>query len=435
MTTRQSLQSPVQSPVHTPVHIVVLGAGYAGMVAALRLAHNAGRLPVRITLVNGSETFVERIRLHQAAAAERIRQRLIPDLLKGTRVCFVCGFATAIAPQDQQVTVRTDRGVATLGYDYLLYALGSATGKDSIPGVREHALAVGNPADSAPLREQLHRLHAGASVVVVGGGLTGIETAAELADQYRALRVQLVTAGRVGRGLSARGRAYVQHALGRLGVRVQEEMRVEYVEAHAVAAADGGRLPFDLCVWAGSMRALPLAREAGLAVNERGQILVDANLRSITAPSIYAAGDAAAFVPEAGVKTRMACATAVPMGAHAADNLHAELAGKDQQPFRFGYVAQCISLGRSDGLLQMVRADDSPLDHVLTGRSAAAVKESICRTVALVATKGWAAGAYRWRQSSGGLSGEPRGKPSGAASHTGSRQPVLAETRQVRDRG
>ena len=79
--------------------IVILGAGYAGMTAALRLAHKTRRLPVEITLVNGSATFVERIRLHQAAAAEQVRQRSIPKLLHGTHVRFVQGWAAAIAPQ------------------------------------------------------------------------------------------------------------------------------------------------------------------------------------------------------------------------------------------------------------------------------------------------------------------------------------------------
>src|SRR5687768_6677000 len=117
--------------------IVVLGAGYAGMAATLRLAHKTRRLPVEIILVNGSATFVERIRLHQAAASEQIRQRSIPELLKGTHVRFMQGWVSAMTPQTQQVTVRTEAGSETLGYDYLLYALGSRADKDSVAGVHE----------------------------------------------------------------------------------------------------------------------------------------------------------------------------------------------------------------------------------------------------------------------------------------------------------
>jgi len=380
--------------------IVILGAGYAGMAAALRLARKTRRLPVEIILVNGSAIFVERIRLHQAAASERLRQRSIPELLKGTRVRFMQGWVCAMTPQTQQVTVRTEAGSETLGYDYLLYTLGSRADKDSVAGVHEHALAVGNPGDSELLRQGLQQLAAGGldagEIVVVGGGLTGIETATEIAERYPGLHVRLVTAGRVGYGLSERGRAYLRRTFARLGVAVQEGARVERVEANAVVTASGQAIPFGLCIWAGPFQALPLAHEAGLAVNSRGQILIDAAMRSLSSPTIYAAGDSAAFAPEVGLTMRMACATAVPMAAHAADNLYAQLVNEPQQPFRFGYLVQCISLGRRDGLIQRVRADDSPTDRIMTGHPAAWFKEAICRSAALAATVGWIAGAYNW---------------------------------------
>jgi NADH dehydrogenase FAD-containing subunit len=398
------------------IHIVILGAGYAGMAAALRLAHKTRRLPVEITLVNGSATFVERIRLHQAAAAEPVRQRSISVLLRGTRVRFVRGWVVALAPQAQQVRLRTDAGSEILAYDYLLYALGSRTDKDSVAGVREHALAMGNPADSELLRQRLLQLgeydpNPAGEVVVVGGGLTGIESAAEIAERYPTLRVRLVTAGRLGPGLSERGRTYLRRTFSRLGIAVQEGLRVERVEAQALVAANGQSIPFKLCVWAGPFQALPLAREAGLAVNTRGQIIIDAAMRSLTSPSIYVAGDSAAFAPEVGIAMRMACATAMPMAAHAADNLYAELVGEPQRPFRFGYVAQCISLGRHDGLLQHVNADDSPTDRIVTGRPAAWIKEAICRAAALAATVVWVARSYRWWQWEGTAVGEPSSRP------------------------
>jgi NADH dehydrogenase len=378
---------------------IILGAGYAGMTAALRLAHKTRGLPVEITLVNGSADFVERIRLHQVAAAERIKQRSIQKLLEGTGVRFVQGWVTGLAPAAQQVTVRTAAGEETLGYDTLLYTLGSRTDKDSVAGVREYALAVGDPSDGERLQQRLHKLAEagyGGEVVVVGGGLTGIETASELAERYPALPVRLVTAGRLGYGLSERGRAYIRRTFDRLGIAVQEQTRVERVTDGAVVTASGQVILCGLCVWAGSFQALPLAREAGLATNNRGQILIDANMRSITSPAIYAAGDSAAFVPPVGLTMRMACATAVPMAAHAADNLSALLNGEPQQPFRFGYVVQCISLGRRDGLIQRVQADDSPLERIWTGRPAAWFKEFICRSAALAATVGWIARSYTW---------------------------------------
>ncbi len=379
--------------------IIILGAGYAGMTAALRLAHKTRRLPVEITLVNGSAAFVERIRLHQSAAAERVKQRPIQKLLAGTGVRFVQGWVTGLSPAAQQVTVRTAAGEETLSYDTLLYTLGSGTDKDSVAGVREYALAVGDPRDGELLQQRLLELAEagyGNEVVIVGGGLTGIETATEIAERYPILPVRLVTAGRLGYGLSERGRAYIRRTFDRLGIAVQEHARVERVTDSAVITASGQVIPCGLCIWAGSFQALPLAREAGLAVNNCGQILIDANMRSLTSRAIYAAGDSAAFTRGVGLSMRMACATAEPMAAHAADNLYAQLTGQPLQPFQFGYLVQCISLGRRDGLIQRVQADDSPVERIWTGRPAAWVKEAICRGAALAATKGWLARSYTW---------------------------------------
>ena len=119
--------------------------------------------------------------------------------MAGTGVRFLQGWVTGLSPTAQQVTVRTARGEETLHYDTLLYTLGSRTDKDRVPGVREYALAVGDQSDGERLQQRLRDLAEGGygdEVVVVGGGLTGIETATELAERYPALPVRLVTAGR-----------------------------------------------------------------------------------------------------------------------------------------------------------------------------------------------------------------------------------------------
>ena len=137
--------------------------------------------------------------------------------------------------------------------------------------------------------------------------------------------------------------------------------------------SDGQRFESDVTVWAGAFGVPSLAREAGIAVNRIGQIIVDPYLRSVSHPEIFAVGDAAA------TGLRMACATAMPIGAHAADNLTAVLRGNPLKPFRFGFGGRCISLGRHDGLIQMVNSDDSPREFIFTGRTAAFFKETICR--------------------------------------------------------
>jgi NADH dehydrogenase FAD-containing subunit len=135
-----------------------------------------------------------------------------------------------------------------------------------------------------------------------------------------------------------------------------------------------------------------LAAAAGLPVDPQGRLVVDGNLRVLDHATIYAAGDAAA------TGLRMACATAMPMGAYVADHLAALLNNNAlPAPFQFGYLGQCISLGRHDGLVQFVHADDTPKPRVLTGWIATRIKELICRfTVwSLFWEKRWP-GLYSW---------------------------------------
>src|SRR3954469_9714322 len=111
--------------------IVILGAGYSGMMCAIRLAHRTRRRSVRITLVNPSARFTERLRLHQVAAGQELADLQIPDLLHGTGVVFKRGWATSIDPAGRTVTLDETE---ILHYDRLVYALGSSTDTSIVPG-------------------------------------------------------------------------------------------------------------------------------------------------------------------------------------------------------------------------------------------------------------------------------------------------------------
>ncbi|WP_226379418.1 FAD-dependent oxidoreductase [Pseudonocardia sp. KRD291] len=208
-------------------------------------------------------------------------------------------------------------------------------------------------------------------IVVVGGGATGIETAAELAEQTD-WQVALATAGTVGPSLSEKARSHVREVFRRLGVELREGSAV-------VAPAD---IDADAVMWTASLRPnTELAARAGLTLGADGRIAVDEYLRSVSHPDVYAAGDAAgAWSRQAGL-LRMARATALPVGTRAGRNAAAELGGGTPGPLRFRYRAQVLSLGRRDGLVQMVRGDDSPGDRVVRGRLAVVVKEQVVRVL------------------------------------------------------
>lgn len=352
-------------------HAVILGGGYAGIMAAQRLASTGAQ----VTLINNRNTFVERIRLHQRAVGQRIVRHQITDLLRAN-VRFILGHVQAIDPGQRRVVYAAGDHAAHVEYDSLVYTLGST--------IRLPKFLAGQPfvytlnADSVDaLHARLGALDAGARLVVSGGGLTGIEGATELAEAYPHLRVTLLTSGVLGEGLSERGRAYLYQTFERMGIEIREHTRA-YDVKDGVLVTNRAELPFDACLWAGGFSALPLARDAGIAVNERSQIVVDSHLRSVSHPEIYAAGDAA-YIRDYPLSIRMACATAIPMGAHAASSVAAKMTGKKPQPFGFRYFFQCISLGRQDGLIQLVNVDDTPRDQVITGRASAMFKEMICR--------------------------------------------------------
>ncbi|MFE1771825.1 NAD(P)/FAD-dependent oxidoreductase [Streptomyces sp. NPDC059008] len=353
--------------------VVVLGGGYAGMMAALRLAPYA-----RVTLIDPDDRLTERVRQHEVAAGRPEVAHSRARLLHGTGVEHLAARATALDADAR--AVHTDSG-RTLGYDRLVYALGSHT----------DPRGAGEGAFTAESAEALHKrlLDGPGRLAVVGGGLTGIEMAAEIAEAHPRWEVRLLTGGEIGGGLSARGRAHVRTALGRLGVHVEEGRHV--AGAHDVDA--------DAVLWTAAMRAAgSLAHDAGLDTDPvSGRIRVDAALRSVSHPDVYAAGDAAAArAPRAGA-LRMACATALPTGAHAAGAIIAESRGVEPAPLSFAYVIQCVSLGRRDGLVQSVRADDTPRERALTGRPAARVKEQVVRsTLRLLKLTARHPGAVRW---------------------------------------
>ncbi|MGH3765006.1 MAG: NAD(P)/FAD-dependent oxidoreductase [Pseudonocardiaceae bacterium] len=359
--------------------IVVLGAGYAGLTAANRIAHQVRH--AQVTLVNARAQFVERIRLHQIAAGQQPREHALRERLRGAGVELVIGRVQAIDPDRRQVSLDNDTvGSDTVCYDTLVYALGSAADTGSVAGVAEHALTVADLDSARELRKRVPDLAAERGVLaVVGGGLTGIETATELAETYSELRVHLVTVGRPGAWLSARGRAHVHRVFDRLGIEVHTGAMVTRVRRDVVVLADGRTLGAGLTVWATGFVVPALAAQSGLSVDGHGRILVDQTLRSRSHPEIYAVGDSATAHRAGGQELRMACGTALPTGQCAADAIAARLTGREPRPLKFRYVIQCISLGRRDGLIQFVHADDSPHEMVLTGRSAARFKELVVR--------------------------------------------------------
>ncbi|MFE7745758.1 NAD(P)/FAD-dependent oxidoreductase [Nocardia sp. NPDC057455] len=360
--------------MNTAHRIVILGGGYTGMLAAVRLARRTRALDVRITLVNPSARFTERLRMHQVAAGQQLADHRIPALLEGTGVAFVQGWATAIDPVAREVTVD---GSARLPYDELIYALGSTADTSIVPGAADHAWTLDNPATGHLFAERLAEVAArGGTVAVCGGGLTGIEAAAEIAESHPGARVTLISTGEPGAMMGTKARAYLHRALDRLGVTRATGRAVVKVLPDAVELAGGELVHTDLTLWTAGVRVSALAAQAGIETDARGLIVVDPTLKSVSHPAIHAIGDAAA-VRQAWGRIHGTCQSGMPTAAYTADVIARQLRGKRVRPFRFGYFHQPVSLGRKDAVIQFTTADDRPRRGYLTGRAAVRYKETV----------------------------------------------------------
>ncbi|MEU3456713.1 FAD-dependent oxidoreductase [Micromonospora sp. NPDC006766] len=362
--------------------IIVLGAGYTGAIAAGRLAKRLRREDVAITLVNAEPDFVERVRMHQLAAGQDLKPRPLREMFAGTGVALRLAKVTGLDVDRRTVAVSDANGAEELAYDTLVYALGSGWDAHGVSGVAEHAHEIAGRLGALRLRERLTRLDAGQTVLVVGGGLTGVEAATEIAEARPDLDVALAARDDLGDWLSPKGRAHLRKVFGKLGITVYEHAAVTGVEADRVATTDGRTIPAAVTVWTTGFAVHPIAQATALKVTDTGQIVVDGTMRSVSHPDVYAIGDAAMVMGPGDKPLRMSCASGVPTAWQAADAIAARLTGGELPHTSIRYFNQCVSLGRKNGLIQYVTADDRAVPAALTGRLAAVYKELVCKGAA-----------------------------------------------------
>ncbi|QQQ77963.1 FAD-dependent oxidoreductase [Saccharothrix sp. 6-C] len=361
--------------------IIVLGAGYAGGYAAGQLARRLHADDVGITVVNAEPDFVERMRLHQLAAGQDLRRHRLADLFAGTGIHLRPARVTAVDVEHRTVTVTGGEGVDHLGYDTLLYALGSAAADHGVPGVAEHAHPVADRPSALRLRHRLDELGEHGAVLVVGGNLTAIEAATEIAESRPHLDVTLVTAGELGGRLGPKARRHLLRAFDRFGITVHENTTVDRVEASG-ATATHRTFTADAVVWAAGFTAHPLAAAAGLEVADNGQILVDRMMRSVSHAGVYAAGDSVHVIGDNGRPLPMSCASAGLTSGQAVAAIIGDLTGREVPTTSLSYVGNHISLGRRDGIFQAVDGDARSKTWALRGRPAARFKAVILRGAA-----------------------------------------------------
>lgn len=373
--------------------VVVIGGGYAGVMAANRLTL---RDDVTVTLINPRPTFVHRVRLHQLVGGSDdavVDYREV--LAEGVRL-----MVDTVARIDAAGRTVTLMSGGTVGYDYLIYAVGSGSADPRVPGAAEFAYPIATLEDAQRLRPVLDAAPVTAAVTVVGAGPTGIETAAELAEAGRT--VALVCGGVLGPYLHSRGRRSVAGRLAKLGVTVLDgsDAKVTAVTPGAVRLGDGRELASKVTIWTAGFGVPDLAARSGLSTDAVGRLLTDETLTSVDDVRIVAAGDSAA---PSDLPLRMSCQAAMPLGARAADTVLSRIAGEQPAPLKQSFAAQCVSLGRGAGIYQSANRSDVAMWFHIDGSLGARLKEYVCKVIVKhLADEAHKPGAYSLHRVPGG---------------------------------
>ncbi|MFM0516618.1 MULTISPECIES: NAD(P)/FAD-dependent oxidoreductase [Caballeronia] len=342
--------------------ILVVGAGFAGMWSALsaaRLIDQHGRTDIEVVLIAPEPHLHVRPRLYEENAAGMKAPLL--DIFASTGVRFIQGTVERIHVERNEVDVLgVDGTPSSLNYDRLVLATGSRLFRPQIPGLAQHAFSVDQVDEAATLEAHIKALAtqpdtpARNTVVVAGGGFTGIETAAEMPARLRAalgadakVRVIIVERNKeIGPDLGAGPRPVIVEALESLGVQWRLGAAVTSVDANGLSTSDGERIEASTVIWTAGVRASALTAQIPAERDALGRLHVDRNLRVLGVDTVYATGDVAyAATDDEGNHAMMSCQHAMNLGRSAGHNVAAELLGDAPIPYSQPKYVTCLDLG------------------------------------------------------------------------------------------
>ena len=362
--------------MNTPSRVVVVGAGFGGLAAAKALDD----VDVDVTVVDQRNHHTFQPLLYQVATAGLG----VDDICYATRGIFHRQH-NARAVQAQVVGVDFDARLlhvaegAPLPYDHLILALGAVTADFGVPGVAEHGFGLKNAEEARRIRTHILRRFEAAdrtadpdvaaaamTVVVAGGGPTGVEMAGGFAELFHRVlhhdfpdldvgsaRVVLVEGqDRLLGTFTPRLGSNARRRLERMGVEVRTGVNVARVEPGSVHLADGSVIASDTLVWAAGVRAHPLAAQLGLETGRGGRVVVDDALRLPAHPNVFVIGDLAAATLD-GEPLPQVAAAAIQGGRHAAATIARDLRGDAAEPFRYRDKGSMATIGRNAAVVEL----------------------------------------------------------------------------------
>ncbi|MDR6794964.1 FAD-dependent oxidoreductase [Acinetobacter calcoaceticus] len=342
--------------------IIIAGSGFAGLWAALaaqRAIHLASQEQnIEVVMVSPSPNVGIRPRLYEA-----VLENMNPDiseLLSVVDVKYVAGWVNEIDADTQSLVITTTQGdKQTLSYDRFILATGSTTFMPPIPGLTEYGFSVSTLEDAEKLDQHLKNLAnkpanaARNTVVVAGGGLTGLETVTEMPERLRHIlgetdiRVVLVdSSAQIGAAMGDEAAAVIREALDELGVEGIAGVRVTALDASGVTLSNGERIETETVIWTAGMRANSLTSQIAGEKDNLGRILGDAYLHAPEAKNIFVTGDTVKVpTDDLGNFNVMSCQHAMSLGRVAGYNAAAELVDLPLHAYSQPKYVTCVDLG------------------------------------------------------------------------------------------
>jgi NADH dehydrogenase len=358
-------------------------------LSAARLRDLQGVSPaeLEIAVISPEPFLVIRPRLYESHP-ETMKAPL-SELFQVTDVRYVQGSVETIDTEARTVVYAgLDGRRNTLGFDRLVLAAGSLGFRPDIPGLAKHAFGLEVMDEAVRLDGHLKALatrpksNARDTVVVAGGGFTGIETATEMPERLRtilgrdaSIRVVIVERNEViGAQIGANPRPEIVKAIHATGVETILGVGITKIDEAGVTLSNGERIESATVIWTAGMRATPLTGQIAAPRDNLGRLLVDHDLRVTGVPNVFATGDAAKAVSdELGNIAPMSCQFAKRLGAFAGNNAAADLLGLPTEAYHQPAYAVCLDLGSAGAIV--ASGWDSRLK--MTGDQAKAVKREI----------------------------------------------------------
>ncbi|RRJ62508.1 NAD(P)/FAD-dependent oxidoreductase [Paenibacillus oralis] len=350
--------------------IVILGAGYGGVLTALTVRKYMDRSEAQVTVVNQYPTHQIITELHRLAAgsiSERAVALPLDKLFKGKDIDLRIATVKSFSVDNKEIKLSDG---STLTYDALVVGLGSKTAYFGIPGLEEHSMVLKSADDANAIYKHIEERiseyaksgnEADATILIGGGGLTGVELVGEIADQLpkltkkygvdrEAIKLLLVEAG--PKILPVLPDDLIERATASLekrGVKFLTGLPVTNVAGNAIDLKDGQKIVANTFVWTGGVQGNPLVGESGLEVN-RGRASVNEFLQSVSHPDVFVVGDSAVFMGPDGRPYPPTAQIAWQMGELTGYNLFAFLRSKKMEGFEPVNSGTLASLGRKDAV-------------------------------------------------------------------------------------